>query len=56
MVEMALPMPVYIAAGVGFTTCMRVCHIAMSVLLIFFLSRVVYLTLSKSIGYMTECS
>jgi hypothetical protein len=55
MVAIALPMPLYIAAGVGLTTCIRVydaCqHPATSMSL-----HLQMHTLSKSMGYMTECS
>ena len=56
IVAIALPRPLYIAAGVGLTTCIRV-YATWSAIAPF-LSRAVsfLLTLSRSMGYMTECS
>lgn len=57
MVAIAFPMPLYIACGVGLTTCIRVCSegkcqsshwIAQGV--------ISKRTFSRSMGYMTECS
>lgn len=56
MVAIALPMPLYIAAGVGLTTCIRVCHRPVSRSSHLSLHRHPDHTLSKSIGYITECS
>ena len=56
IVAIALPIPLYIAAGVGLTTCIRV-YDAWSALLPWPLStHPLVLTLSRSMGYMTECS
>ena len=67
IVAIALPMPLYIAAGVGLTTCMRVCaekacqplshpHPRPSLSASLGRECMSLRTLSRSMGYMTECS
>ena len=55
IVAIALPMPVYMAAGVGLTTCIRV-YDACQQSRTFLVSATSNAYLSRSMGYMTECS